>query len=143
MNKKALDEVGFEDVRLRHYELMVGLHTARHDALELCRDYREICSTRGLAEDASKWQPALASVAIYIALAPFNNESADLMARVRTDKRLEDAPLAPFKVRKEGKGALARALLGVATPLLSSSLPSPPSLPPPLRRCLTCSPRRS
>lgn len=29
MNKKALDEVGFEDIRLKHYELLVGLHTVR------------------------------------------------------------------------------------------------------------------
>ena len=48
MNKKVLDEPGFEDVRLQYYELLVRLHTARRDALALCKDYQAILATRGL-----------------------------------------------------------------------------------------------
>eukprot|EP00158_Paraphelidium_tribonemae_P010266 Partr_v1_DN4246_c0_g1_i1_m9739 putative 26S Proteasome non-ATPase regulatory subunit len=97
MNKKVLDEAGFEDVRLRHYELLVVLHTARHDALELCKDYQAVYATRGLAAEPAKWQPALASVIVYLALAPFSNEVSDLLHRVLGDPRTEEAPLAPFR----------------------------------------------
>jgi hypothetical protein len=93
----VLDEAGFEDVRLRHYELLVVLHTARHDALELCKDYQAVYATRGLAAEPAKWQPALASVIVYLALAPFSNEVSDLLHRVLGDPRTEEAPLAPFR----------------------------------------------
>ena len=97
MNKKVLDEAGFEDVRLRHYELLVALHTARHDALELCKDYQAVYGTRGLTSEPAKWQPALASVIVYLALSPWSNEVSDLLHRVKGDKRTEEAPLAPCR----------------------------------------------
>lgn len=92
INRKVLDEAGMEDLRLRFYSLMIELHQQRRDALALCKDYQAIYATRGFAGDAAKWKPALAGVIVYLALAPWSNETSDMLHKVKADKRSEDLP---------------------------------------------------
>lgn len=92
VNTRVLDEVGMEDLRLRYYDLRIALNQQRRDSYALCKDYQAVLATRGFADDASKWTPALQSSIIYLALSPYNHEVSDLLHRIKLDKRTEDLP---------------------------------------------------
>ena len=90
VNRKMLDEAGFEPQRLRFFSLMTQLAHHGRDALTLAKHARAVLATRGLAADAARWKPALEAQVLFTALAPWSNESADMLARARADPRLED-----------------------------------------------------
>jgi 26S proteasome regulatory subunit N5 len=101
--KKQLGEVGFEEIRLRYYSLMIDLHQYRHDSLALSKDYEAISQTRGYAEDASKWIPALQSMIVYLSMSLWSNEVSDMLNHLKRDPRLADtdsrhhSAMAPYK----------------------------------------------
>lgn len=101
VSRKQLEEAGMEATRLRFYGLMASLHQQQHDALALCKDHQAVLATRGYADDAAKWVPAMQSVVVYLALAPWSNEVSDTMHRLKADKRLEEAGLASHKALLE------------------------------------------
>ena len=90
VNRKMLDEAGFEPQRMRFYNLMAQLAHNGRDALTLAKHAQAVLATRGLEGDAGQWKPALESLVLFLALAPWSNESADMLARARADVRLED-----------------------------------------------------
>lgn len=101
VSRKQLEEAGMEATRLRFYGLLASLHQQQHDALALCKDFQAVLATRGYADDAAKWVPAMQSVVVYLALAPWSNEVSDTMHRLKADKRLEEAGLASHKALLE------------------------------------------
>lgn len=93
LNKKLLEEEGMEDIRLRYYEQMIALHSAKKDALALSRDFFAVYSTRGVKDAGmEKWGPALESQALYLAMAPWEPEVQDLLLRLKEEKRTEELP---------------------------------------------------
>ena len=90
VNRKVLEEEGFEAQRLRFYNLMAQLAHHGRDALTLAKHCAAVLATRGVAAAPGQWKPALESQALFIALAPWSNESSDMLARLRADVRLED-----------------------------------------------------
>jgi 26S proteasome regulatory subunit N5 len=90
VNRKMLEEAGFEPQRLRFFALMAQLAHHGRDALTLAKHCQAVLATRGLAADGAAWKPVLESMVLYAALAPWSNESSDMLARVRADVRLED-----------------------------------------------------
>ena len=112
VNKKILDDVGFEDVRggqggmhntfalpslpphgvpplpplqlrLVYYDLMAQLAHHRHDALALAQGSFAVISTRGFAADVAKWRPALEAAVLHLACAPWDNAVSDFMHRLK------------------------------------------------------------
>ena len=63
INKKVLDEAGFEALKLRFLRLMALLAHSRHDAPALAKGAFSVLETRGVKEDEAQWRPALASAA--------------------------------------------------------------------------------
>jgi len=96
VNRKVLDEVGFEEIRLTFYGYMTQLaHNAR-DALALAKHAQAVLATRGLGDNPEKWRPVFESLILSLALAPRTNESSDMLARIKVDPRLEEVG-APFQ----------------------------------------------
>ncbi len=114
VNKTLLAEAGMEPLRLRFYALCSQLAHHNRDALSLAKQAREVLATRGHAEDAALWKPALEAVIVFLALAPWDNEVSDGLARVKADRRLEE--LAPHW----------RALVGFLTTPELAPWPLPP-----------------
>jgi hypothetical protein len=92
LNRKVLDEEGFEEIRLRYFDLLALLAHGRHDAIALAKGYNSVLATRGFADDENKWRPALASAIMYTALSSYDNEVSDLLHRLKGDKRVEELP---------------------------------------------------
>jgi 26S proteasome regulatory subunit N5 len=90
VNRKVLEEEGFEAQRLRFYNLMAQLAHHSRDALTLAKHCAAVLATRGVAAAPAQWKPALESQVLFVALAPWSNESSDMLARLRSDVRLED-----------------------------------------------------
>jgi hypothetical protein len=90
INKKVLDEEGFEAARVRFYDLMAGLAHAKRDAVGLAKTHLAELQTRGAADAPAQWRRSLSSAIVALSLAPFDNEVSDLLHRVKGDKRTRE-----------------------------------------------------
>jgi len=84
-----------DDLKLKFYRLMIELDEHEGSYLAICRHYRAIAETDAIKADTDKRAEALRCVVLYLLLAPYDNEQADLVKRVQEDK--EAAPPAKFQ----------------------------------------------
>jgi 26S proteasome regulatory subunit N5 len=89
INKKAINEEGMEDHKIKYCTLMTEYHRHEKDAFELAKDCHSIYSTSIVQADESQWREALQSTVIYLALSPYSNEQQDMLNRVNADTHLE------------------------------------------------------
>ena len=90
VNKKTLDEVGFEVLRRRFFSLLSQLAHHRHDATALAAHSEAALKARDAKDDKTIWQPALESSILFHSLSPWSNATSDALARIGTDSRLDD-----------------------------------------------------
>ncbi|KAL8293413.1 hypothetical protein RQP46_000114 [Phenoliferia psychrophenolica] len=92
INIKWLADKDHEDLKLRFYGLMIlwGLHSNKY--LEVCKYYRQVYDTPSIEADEAKWSAVLRNIAYFVVLAPYDNEQADLLARVVKDDKLARVP---------------------------------------------------
>jgi len=82
-----------QDLKLKFYQLMIELCHNEGGYLAICRHYRAVFETPCIQEDKEKMKEALRNVVIYIILSPYDNEQADLIARISEDIHLEEITL--------------------------------------------------
>lgn len=117
------------DLKLKYYRLMLDLSQHDKDYLSMCKYTRAMFDTPSVQADKETWLPLLRDAVIYLALAPHDNESSDLVARVNEEKRLSELPEAraalqvfvtaevtPWRIFEETYGSYLRA-----TPILDAS----------------------
>lgn len=92
INKKTLNEKGFEDLKIRFYLSMVRLYTHEKKYLDICRAYHAILTTPKVQEDEKLWKQYLQLVVVYICLSAQDNEQVDFMNRINEDTKLEQVP---------------------------------------------------
>lgn len=97
MNVKILEEDGFEEVKVKFYEMMIDYHTEERNEWEICLCYHKIYSTACAQNNVGKLIDALQSCAIFLLLSPWNNEQSDMMHRVRQLKDLSRPELAAYR----------------------------------------------
>lgn len=90
IKRKVLDGEGFEDIKVRYFKLMIELHTHQREPLKLAHDWEAIYSTSTIQEDDAAWREALQHVALFLALAPFDNEQHDFMLKLQKDRKVEE-----------------------------------------------------
>eukprot|EP00041_Stephanoeca_diplocostata_P005700 m.66477 g.66477 ORF g.66477 m.66477 type:complete len:452 (-) comp15949_c0_seq1:99-1454(-) len=81
-----------QDLKLRFYQLniQVALHEAAY--LDVCKYNREIFDTPSVQADEEQWKPALRDVIVFLVLSPYDNEQADLVARVAQESKIDQIP---------------------------------------------------
>jgi len=79
-------------LKLRYYELMiqVAMHEGRY--LDVCKYNREIFDTPSIQADEGLWKPVLRDAVIFLVLAPYDNEQADLLPRLALEAKLAELP---------------------------------------------------
>eukprot|EP00056_Hartaetosiga_gracilis_P021079 m.22645 g.22645 ORF g.22645 m.22645 type:complete len:442 (+) comp8875_c0_seq1:82-1407(+) len=79
-----------DDLKLKYFNQMLDL--AAHDKkfIEMCSHFRSIHDTKSIKDDPEAGRHALQSAALYLILAPYDNEQSDLIARLSKDEGLED-----------------------------------------------------
>jgi len=92
INKKTLNEKGFEDLKIRYYLSMIRYYAHDRKYLDVCRSYHAIYQTPKVQEDEKQWKQYLQLVVMYICLAPHDNEQVDLINRINEDLKLVQLP---------------------------------------------------
>ncbi|SAM61718.1 probable RPN5-26S proteasome regulatory subunit [Ustilago bromivora] len=92
INTKLFDKPKHHDLKLRYYELMIEYALREDKFLNICKFYREIYDTDMVKNDEEKRREALRNVVVFLALAKFDNEQSDLMARVEAMEELDQVP---------------------------------------------------
>ncbi|GAB1600228.1 26S proteasome non-ATPase regulatory subunit 12-like [Argonauta hians] len=92
ISTKFFDEKDTTDLKLKYYHLMIELDEHEGSYLAICKHYRAIYDTSAIQEDKEKMASALKCVILYLILAPYDNEQADLLHRIGTEKNLNEIP---------------------------------------------------
>ncbi|XP_014284688.1 26S proteasome non-ATPase regulatory subunit 12 [Halyomorpha halys] len=93
INPKFFEESDTQDLKLKFYKLMIELDEHEGLYLSTCKHYRAILSTPSVQDDKKACQEYLQNVVLYLILAPYDNEQADLTHRVLADPLLDLLPL--------------------------------------------------
>ena len=72
---------------------MIDLDEQEGNYLSMCKHYRAILSTPKIQNDENERKVVMRNVALYVVLAPFDNEQSDLINRILQDKMLSEVPL--------------------------------------------------
>lgn len=73
--------------------LMIELDEQEANYLSICKHYRAILSTPKIKDDESERKAVMKNVALFVVLAPYDNEQSDLIHRILEDKILTEVPL--------------------------------------------------
>lgn len=92
INTKFFESAKHADLKLRYYDLMIQYALREDKFLDICKYYREIYDTKEVKEDAERRKQVMRNVVVFLALAKYDNEQSDLMARVEADGGLEETP---------------------------------------------------
>jgi len=93
MNRKTLDEAGFEEVKVSFYSLMVEYHVLERDVWETSQCYFKIYDTSITKADPAATNSALESCVAFALLAPHNNHQSDFLHRLLLLKDVTENPV--------------------------------------------------
>ncbi|KAG0255912.1 26S proteasome non-ATPase regulatory subunit 12 [Actinomortierella ambigua] len=93
INTRYFKETEVQDLKLRYYDLMIEYSLHEGEYLQVCKHYRQIFDTPSIKEDPAKAKLAIESAALFVALAPFDNEQSDLIHRVYKEAEEVDTPV--------------------------------------------------
>lgn len=72
---------------------MIELDEQDGNYLSMCKHYRAILNTPKIQNDESERKVVIRNVALYVVLAPYDNEQSDLIHRILQDKLLQEVPV--------------------------------------------------
>eukprot|EP01066_Platyproteum_vivax_P001556 Platyproteum_vivax@DN12004_c0_g1_i1.p1 len=95
VSPKLLNADEMQDLKIRYYQYLVELFLYEEAYLDVAKSYQAILNTPKTQEDAETWKPVLQSLVLFLMLAPYENESQDLLHKLNTmeSKKLESIPL--------------------------------------------------
>jgi 26S proteasome regulatory subunit N5 len=93
MNRKTIEDSGFEDVKVSFYNMMVDYYTHEVDAWEISQSYFKIFDTTVTKADAAKCKDALESCVVFLVLSKFDNHVSDMMHRLLLLKEVQENEL--------------------------------------------------
>jgi len=82
-----------EELKIQYYSLMIQYHLHEKNYVEVCRSYRAILDTPGIAADPTAWEDALKHAAWYAVLAPRDSDQVTLLDATKADSRMESMPV--------------------------------------------------
>ena len=82
-----------EELKIQYYRLMIQYHLHEKNYLEVCRSYRAILDTPGIAADPTAWESALKHAAWYAVLSPKDSDQVTLLDATKSDSRIESLPV--------------------------------------------------
>lgn len=94
INPKLLEADDLQDLKYTYNEFMARYWLNEVKELEVCKCFQSILNTKNIQEEEVKWKPQMENFILYLILAPYSNEQADLLNKTLTmeKKKLEDLP---------------------------------------------------
>merc|ERR1712232_459884 len=82
------------ELKIEYYEYMVRYYLHEKKFLDVAKSYLSIFNTKIIQDEESKWKPALTAHAVYLSLANFDNEQADMLHKLdkMEAKKMEKVP---------------------------------------------------
>lgn len=82
MNRKTIEEEGFEDVKVKFYTMMVEYHVQEKDSWEICQSYFKIFDTSVTKADPVAKLEALRAAVLFALLSGHDNHQKDMLHRL-------------------------------------------------------------
>jgi len=98
INPKLLDaDPDFQDLKIQFYKYMIKYWIHEGNFLEASKCYLCIFNTKCVQDDEALWKEALTGHCVYLILAPFDNEQADMLHKVNTVQAKKMAKVPAFE----------------------------------------------
>jgi len=94
LKEKLLDADDFQELKLEYFGYMVKYYLHEKKYLDVAKSYLAMYNTKMVQDDEARWKPALTAYALYLGMAMFDNEQADMLNKVYTmeAKKLDKVP---------------------------------------------------
>jgi len=94
LKEKLLDADDFQELKLEYFGYMVKYYLHEKKYLDVAKSYLAMYNTKMVQDDEARWKPALTAYALYLGMAMFDNEQADMLNKVFTmeAKKLDKVP---------------------------------------------------
>jgi len=95
ISKKVTDKqlnnakVDVQDLKLKHFRLMIEIYTNRDGYLDICKAYDSIYNTKIVQDDEKQWSDALTRAVLFLALSPFDYDVSEMLQRFKADPHME------------------------------------------------------
>jgi 26S proteasome regulatory subunit N5 len=83
---QVIEEEGFEEIKVKYYNMMVEFHTHDHDSWEIGQCYFKIYDTSTTKADEEQLRNALESCITFVLVSKFDNHQVDLVHRLKALK---------------------------------------------------------
>ena len=92
MNRKVIEEPGFEEIKVNFYTMMVEYHSQNKEIWDICQSYYKIYDTMTTKQDPLLLAAALQACVIFLILSKYDNHQSDMMHRIKALKDIEQMP---------------------------------------------------
>ena len=89
---KQLNKEDLQDLKLKHFNLMIELYSNRDAYLDISKCYQSIYNTKIVQDDEKDWSNALTRAVIFLALSSFDYDVSEMLERFKVDPRIEQLP---------------------------------------------------
>lgn len=89
---RFFEDESSHDLKLKYYNQMLSLAQNDERYLDMSRYYRAIFDTPRIQEDQKEWTRALQNAVVFLVLAPYDSEQADLLPRYLEESKMEELP---------------------------------------------------
>lgn len=77
--KLVIDEVGYEEIKVKYYKMMIEYYTSERNVWEICQSYYKIFDTTTTKEDESFARNSLESCIVYLFLSKHDKQQNDFL----------------------------------------------------------------
>jgi len=86
---KQLNKEDLQDLKLKHFKLMIELYENRDAYLDISKSYQSIYNTKIVQDDEKQWSNALTRAVIFLSLSPFDYDVSEMLERFKVDPHME------------------------------------------------------
>jgi len=97
INPRLLDDENFQDLKITYFQHMIEYWLHEKKNLDVCKCYLAIFNTPLVQTDESKWILALQNHALYLVLAPYDNEQDDMLHKIDKLEAKKFAKIPPYR----------------------------------------------
>eukprot|EP00729_Bicosta_minor_P006205 gene6205-16492_t len=90
ISTRFFDKEEYADLKLKFYRILIAVGIYENKYLDVCKYSHSVFNTATIQADKAEYTKALEQVVVYLVLSPYDNEQADLVARVALEQKLSD-----------------------------------------------------
>jgi len=89
---EKLEGEEWQDLKIRYFNLMIDFNVKKNNHLSTSQCYESLFRTKSIQEDEKQWKEAIARSVFFVAMAPWDHDTDELVRRLKVEKKVVHVP---------------------------------------------------